>query len=43
VASDKLGGKIGIFMIDENDLENDKDEINVWETEIYCVEMLKII
>ena len=34
IATDKIAGKLAIFLIDEKDPENDQDKINVWEVEI---------
>ena len=43
VATDKLAGKLAIFLIDEQDPENDKDKTNVWETEIFGVTAVKYV
>jgi predicted transcriptional regulator len=32
-ATDRLARKLGVFMVDETDLENDDETIKTWETQ----------
>ena len=42
VATDQIDRKLAIFLIDEQDPENDKDKINVWETDVIKGQIVNI-
>ena len=42
IATDSIDRKLAIFLIDEQDPENDKEKINVWDTDVIKGQIINI-